>query len=204
MAILESAPIVKRVSRMFSRPRQKGSRDCIFSRILKNSVGVELGVYKGDFSEQLLARQPKKLHLVDPWKFEPDPAYTASWYGGNIGQNQAKMDAIYKSVVDRFRHSIASGTVEVHRSTSAVFCSQFPDSYFDWIYIDGNHQYEFVKQDLDMYLPKVKLHGLVAGDDYGVPGWWRDGVTKAVDEAIASGQFEKILIANNQFLLRKI
>jgi hypothetical protein len=67
-----------------------------------------------------------------------------------------------------------------------------------------NHQYEFVRLDFEMYLLKVKRHGLVAGDDYGSPGWWQDGVTKVVDEAIASGRFEKVLIENHQFLLKKL
>jgi hypothetical protein len=54
-----------------------------------------------------------------------------------------------------------------------------------------------------MFLPKLKPHGLVAGDDYGTPGWWQDGVTKAVDEVVASGQLEKLIIENHQFLLGK-
>jgi predicted O-methyltransferase YrrM len=107
-------------------------------------------------------------------------------------------------VVRRFGSAIKSETVEVHRGSSAECGSQFADNYFDWIYIDGNHRYEFVKHDLEMYSPKVKQHGLIAGDDYGTPGWWQDGVTKAVDEAVASGRFEKLLIQNHQFLLRKI
>jgi hypothetical protein len=204
MAILESALTARRVSRVFSRLRHSSSRDCVLRRIPKNSVCAELGVYQGNFSEQILARAPKKLHLIDPWKFEPDPAYIASWYGGSVGESQARMDAIYESVVNRFRSATRSGIMEVHRKTSTGCCAQFPDNYFDWIYIDGNHCYEFVKLDLEMYLPKVKPHGLVAGDDYGSPGWWQDGVTKAVDEVIASGRFEKLLIENNQFLLRKI
>jgi len=161
-------------------------------------------VYKGDFSALILERAPKKLHLVDPWTFEVDPAYAGSWYGGTLGKNQARMDTIYKSVVSRFRSEIRSGVVEVHRDTSVKACSQFPNDYFDWIYIDGNHLYEFVKSDLEMFLPKVKVHGLVAGDDYGSPGWWQDGVTKAVDEAVASRRFEELLIENHQFLLRKL
>ncbi len=204
MSMLTSASIVRSVARVFSRQRDKNIRACILSQIPKDSVCGEIGVYKGDFSELILEREPKKLHLIDPWKFEVDPAYAGSWYGGALGKNQARMDTVYKSVLSRFRATIRSGVVKVHRNTSAESCSQFPQNYFDWIYIDGNHQYEFVKLDLEMFLPKVKMHGLVAGDDYGSPGWWQDGVTKAVDEAVASGRFEKLLIENHQFLLRKL
>lgn len=204
MALLESPSIVRRVSRVVFGPGNKGSRDFILRRTPKDSVCAELGVYKGDFSEQILARHPKKLHLIDPWKFEPDPTYDESWYGGSVGESQTRMDDIYRSVVSRFRCGVESGRVEVHRDSSAASCSHFPNNYFDWIYIDGNHRYEFVKLDLDMYLPKVKCQGLIAGDDYGIPGWWEDGVTKAVDELVASGRVEKILIENHQFLLKKM
>jgi hypothetical protein len=184
---------------------EKDYRDCILSRVPRNSVCAELGVYSGDFSQLILKTvRPKKLHLVDPWKFELDPAYAGSWYGGPTGQSQSNMDAIYESVTRRFRSAVESGAVELHRYTSAECCSRFPDNYFDWIYVDGNHQYQFVKQDLEMYLPKIKPRGLVAGDDYGNPGWWQDGVTKAVDEALGGNRFEKLLTENHQFLLRKI
>lgn len=203
MIAAKPASIVERLTGVFSRLRGKDSRDCILSRIPEGGICAELGVYKGDFSAKILARRPRKLHLIDPWKFEPDPEYKSSWYGGSVGESQARMDAVYESVVARFRSEISTAKLEVHRSNSASCSSQFPDNYFDWIYIDGNHQYEFVKQDLETYFPKVKLHGLIAGDDYATIGWWQDGVTRAVDEAIASGRFEKILIENHQFLLRK-
>jgi methyltransferase family protein len=204
ISMLMSAPIIRNVARMFSRQRDRDIRACILSQIPSNAVCAEIGVYKGDFSELILEHAPKKLHLVDPWMFEVDLAYAGSWYGGTLGKSQAKMNTIYKSVISRFRFEIRSEVVEVHRNTSAKACSQFPDNYFDWIYVDGNHLYEFVKLDLEMFLPKVKVRGLVAGDDYGSPGWWQDGVTKAVDEAVASGRFDKLLIENHQFLLRKL
>lgn len=201
---LTSASIVRNVARVFCRARDRDLRDCVLQHIPPGSVCAEIGVYKGDFSELILQRAPKKLHLLDPWKFETDPTYACSWYGGSTGKSQARMDAIYKSVVCRFLPSISSGVVEVHRETSVECCARFPTEYFDWIYIDGNHRYEFVTLDLETFLPKVKRGGLVAGDDYGTPGWWQDGVTKAVDEAIASGRFETVLIEHHQFLLRKL
>jgi Methyltransferase domain len=204
MSMPTSGTIVRNATRVFSRHRDRACRVCILSQIREHSVCAEIGVHRGDFSELILESEPKKLHLIDPWRFEPGPTYASSFYGGPIGKNQSRMDTIYEGVIGRFRAAIRSGIVEVHRNTSAECCSQFPDNYFDWIYIDGNHRYEFVKLDLEMYLPKVKLHGLLAGDDYGSPGWWQDGVTKAVDEVIASGRVDKLLTENHQFLLRKL
>jgi len=203
MAIMESSLFLGQLARMFSRQHDKLVRASVLAQIPENAICAEIGVYKGHFSDLIWERNPKKLHLIDPWKFELDPSYAASWYGGSLGRSQAYMDAIYRSVVRRFRAAIKSGAIEVHRGSSAKCCAQFSDDYFDWVYIDGNHQYDFVKQDLEMYLPKVKRHGLIAGDDYGTPGWWQDGVTQAVDEAVGSGRVERLHIENHQFLLRK-
>jgi len=78
-------------------------RQCVLDRLPQHSVGAEIGVYKGEFSEMLVGElHPKKLHLIDPWKFEVDPAYERSWYGGTSGQSQISMDDIYQSVVKNF------------------------------------------------------------------------------------------------------
>lgn len=203
MALAERSSAIRRARSIVARLVSKTERDCILDRIPKNAVCAEIGVYKGDFSARILQRHPKKLHLVDPWKFEPGPAYVESWYGGSVGESQARMDAIHQSVVDRFAGQIRSGVVEMHHEDSATAGSTFLDSYFDWIYIDGNHQYEYVMSDLKAYLPKVKASGLIAGDDYGIPGWWQDGVTRAVDELVRSGCVEKLSVKDHQFLLRK-
>jgi len=79
----------------------------------------------------------------------------------------------------------------------------FPDASFDWIYVDGNHLYEYVRADLERYDPKVKPGGLIAGDDYGVRGWWDDGVTRAVDEFVEARGYEVVSLEANQFVLRK-
>ncbi len=76
------------------------------------------------------------------------------------------------------------------RETSEKAAAQFEDDFFDWVYVDGNHLYEFVKRDLEVYLPKVKRGGLVICDDYmeGIGEWWAGGVKRAVDEFVAKGQ----------------
>lgn len=52
------------------------------------------------------------------------------------------------------------------RLTSLQAAALFPDEFFDGVYIDANHKYEHVKQDITLWLPKVRKGGVLAGHDY--------------------------------------
>jgi|GraSoiStandDraft_55_1057291.scaffolds.fasta_scaffold37980_4 hypothetical protein len=173
----------------------------------KNSVCAEIGVYRGDFSAKIVKIvEPRVLHLIDPWKFRTEKTYENAWYGGALGVSQANMDSIFDSVRERFKNQTRSGVISIHRAPSADVCSGFPDDYFDWIYIDGNHMYEFVKKDLESFYPKIKKDGYITGDDYhgdDHEAWWHGDIKKAVDEFVSPGVCEKVLMRNNQFILRK-
>jgi hypothetical protein len=105
-------------------------------------------------------------------------------YGGLGSAGQAIMDKRYEKVMERFDEEIRNGQVRVHRTFSSSIYDDFEDHYFDWLSLDGNHLYEFVKQDLELYYPKVKPGGCIAGDDYGARGWWENGVQRAVEEFV--------------------
>ncbi len=188
---------------MFRKFGKETSRDFLLNIMPKESICAEVGVHLGDFSEKILSIvKPKKLHLIDPWKYEDTTKYQGSWYGGKKGQNQNNMDDRYKKILERFDSKIKSQQVIIHRSESSVL-KEFNDNYFDWVYIDGNHLYEFVKNDLNWSLPKVKTNGYITGDDYSTKGWWDDGITRAVDELVYKGSVKLIEIKNNQFVLKK-
>ena len=55
----------------------------------------------------------------------------------------------------------------------------FPDKFFDFIFIDADHKYQSVKDDILNWLPKLKENGLMGGHDYC--SYWV-GVKEAVDE----------------------
>jgi hypothetical protein len=170
----------------------------------RGGVCAEIGVWKGDFSAQILrVARPSKLHLVDPWAFMTGPEYAEARYGGGAAADQGAMDRLHADVLRRFARPIGQGVVEVHRSTSAEAASRFPDGSLDWVYVDGNHLYEHVREDLAAYDPKVRPGGVIAGDDYGVEGWWENGVTRAVDEFVADRGYEVVSLAAHQFVLRK-
>ena len=170
----------------------------------QQAVGAEIGVWKGDFADRLLrSTMPRELHLIDPWRFESTPEYSQAWYGGSWAKSQADMDRVFGHVAKRFETEICFGIVTVHRQCSTEAHRSFPDEFFDWVYVDGNHLYEYVKQDLENFAPKVKTGGLLCGDDYGLTGWWDNGVQKAVDEFAQNGRFNFLGTRNGQFALRK-
>ena len=180
-----------------------GRRSGLLDLLPKSSVGCEIGVWKGDFSVQILETvEPRELHLVDPWWFADEAGYVQAWYGGALARTQDDMDQIYEGVKRRLRVPIDQGIVVIHRSESATVAITFADDYFDWVYIDGNHVYEYVMADLVGFTPKVKHGGLVTGDDYANRGWWEDGVRRAVDQFVASGAVEAVS-RSDQFILKR-
>jgi predicted O-methyltransferase YrrM len=51
----------------------------------------------------------------------------------------------------------------------------------DFVYIDGNHRYEYAKKDIKLYYPLVKHGGVIGGHDYV---FWKNGVVRAVSEFV--------------------
>ena len=56
---------------------------------------------------------------------------------------------------------------------------KYEDNSIDFVFIDANHDYDYVKKDIEAWFPKVKTGGVIAGHDYHKH--WK-GVVKAVDE----------------------
>jgi hypothetical protein len=179
-----------------------GPRQALLRMMPQGSICAEIGVWEGDFSERILHTvQPQQLHLIDPWRHEGGETYREAWYGGGAG-SQARMDAVYEAVCRRFQRQIGKGRVVVHRQPSDHAASEFPDGHFDWVYVDGNHQYEFARRDLELYAHKIKIGGYLAGDDYAEGGWWQGGVKRAVDELLQGGGCRMVWRRERQFVLQ--
>jgi len=188
--------IIRKVKRL--RDRNCDSRLVLLKMMPKSAVCAEIGVWKGTFSRQIREfTSPKELHLIDPWEFQG--VYPERMYGGKVDKNQADMDQIYQYVKDEFKKYT---NVTIHRGFSDKILHDFEDDYFDWLYIDGNHYYEFVLKDLQMTFLKVKKGGLIARDDYtwgekeGFP------VKRAVQDFVSEKKLENNLdILGSQFII---
>ena len=80
---------------------------------------------------------------------------------------------------------------------------KFPDDYFDWVYIDGNHNDPFVGQDLALARRKVKAGGIISGDDYNWQSAIGAPVRTAVEKLVADiGPAAGLKVIANQYLIR--
>ena len=189
--------ILRKLRRAF-RP-EADPRLSLLAKMPKAAVCAEVGVWKGDFS--LLIQRittPAKLHLIDAWQFQPE--FPDRMYGGSMAKGQMDMDRIYEYVRKRFRKYPG---VILHRGKSEEILREFEDAYFDWVYIDGNHSYDFVRADLQICLAKVRRGGIIAGDDYFWGEADRFPVQRAVQDFIESNNLRGGLeVLDTQFIIK--
>lgn len=141
------------------------NRAQLLDSLPKGATCAEIGVWDGGFSEEILERtQPKKLHLIDPWLFQPE--FNNSAFGRQAHSDT--MDDKYPAVCAKFK---GDKRVTIHRAMSHEALEAFKDAALDWVYIDGNHNYEVVSNDLLLSLVKVRHDGIICGDDFF---WGRD------------------------------
>ena len=189
--------LLKRLLRAL-RPSKPDHRAGLIARLPKGARGVEIGVWKGDFSARLLAlADPAELHLVDPWRFQPQ--YPKRMYGGKSAKAQDEMDAIHESVCARFA---AEARVRVFRGDAAAFFASGVDA-LDWAYIDGDHSEAAVYADLALCFDHVRAGGLVTGDDFlGKDADGRQAVRAAVERFCAERAVQFDLIGD-QFAIAR-
>jgi len=151
--------------------------------------GAEIGVDNGFYSEALCKLNPElKLHCIDPWKVYSKYA-----------------DITDEKVFDkRFEHTKAllkPYNCNIIRKSSTGALKDFVPSSLDFVYIDGNHTYDYVMEDLIGWSKIVKKGGIIAGHDYkgrrkgSTPlGRMELGVGKAVDDFIEKNDIDKLFL----------
>lgn len=165
---------------------------------IPDSVGLEIGVWEGSFSKQLLeAVRPKRLFLVDPWKH--DPRYPDRRYGKAGAE---AMEQRYREVLARFAKV---KSVSVLREESENVWDELPR--LDWAYIDGNHSFEYVLADLKGAHRQLVPGGLIVGDDCHLPPDRRwAGVFEALLAFLRSEEgygYRVEALREKQFVIRK-
>lgn len=177
------------------------ARNSLLEQLPKNSIGAEIGVFKGEFSKDILRIvQPKKLFLVDPWVNRQEVEYDRTWYNKTLDNN---MEDIYQTVRLSFQDEIDNKVVELIRLPSDTALNSLQDESLDWVYIDGDHHYDEVSNDLALAYKKIRKQGFICGDDYVIANWFTDDIVRAVNEFIGSHRIIIHSINGSQFILRK-
>lgn len=178
----------------------RGQRSEYISPFIKEgAVGAEIGVDEGIFSYYvLLPKAPKKLYLIDPWEFGLEP-----WETEPTPERLLEKETKCRNVYECFA---PFENVEILRMKSEDAVDLFEDDTFDYVYIDGEHSYKSVMHELTAYFPKVKIGGLILGDDYG----WT-GVAPAVQDFLKLHEGECLFIGDpcqersvGQYVIRRL
>mgnify|MGYP006279385369 CR=1 FL=1 len=153
--------------------------------VTRPTVGVEVGVWKGATARRILAARPLCTHyMVDPWHAPLPGERYASAPGQMQKRGQDVFDGAYRAVVKIASEHGKRG--QVIRAFSKDAARQFEAHSLDYVFIDAEHTYEGVREDILCWLPKVKKGGWIGGHDYGNHPKF-PGVKKAVDEAFPDG-----------------
>jgi hypothetical protein len=160
-------------------------------------AAVEIGVLDGDFSQQIYSElNPAKLFLIDPFnsggeKYGKELSFVNTAYSSqdNYSRVKKRFETYYGVIIER------------KFSYDAV--KEYENGLFDFIYHDASHLYADTKRDLNDWLPKLALGGLICGHD--LINFDTFGVIKAVDEFCTEHGFEMIIINKNggDYALRK-
>ncbi|MFA5314302.1 MAG: class I SAM-dependent methyltransferase [Methanomassiliicoccales archaeon] len=142
-----------------------------------NGNGIEIGVANGKFSKVLLTSNISKFYLLDAWREFPKELYQ-----DKSNCPQVEQDKRYEFVVNEMKSY--GDRVVIIRDDCHNACNVFSDGHFDFIYIDANHDYEYIKRDMHDWYSKLRSGGIFAGHDYmdGIRHTGKYGVKTAVGE----------------------
>lgn len=121
----------------------------------KNTICAEIGVAYGEYSDEILKIvNPKELHMIDLYSW-------GDFWGKDYFKSSGKNH--YEWIKDKYKDD---ERVKIKKGFSFEILEQYPDEYFDYVYVDGGHDYETVKKDIDVLMRKVKDNGIIAFNDY--------------------------------------
>ncbi len=130
----------------------------------EKSIAVEIGSYIGASSLMIARGLPKNSRLVciDTWQ--------------NDAMTEGNWDSfeVFKKNTSKVSHKI-----DPWRMTSVEAGKVFNEE-IDFVFIDGDHSYEGVKQDVEIWFPRLKSGGIIAMHDIE----WAEGVKRVVVEDV--------------------
>ncbi len=123
-----------------------------------DALFVEVGSWTG-YSASLIAQVARAfgghLYCIDHWKGSTD----------TILAQLAKENDVYKIFETNLTKVGLWNYLTPMVMDSKTACNEFKDASIDFLFMDGDHRYQQFKEDLDRWLPKMKVGGIICGHD---------------------------------------
>lgn len=134
---------------------------------------VEIGTQWGWWAVRAATQLPEAtIWCIDPWN---DPPPGRSTKGDDNFREWAKNTQECRDRIFPIRMS--------SKDAAPIFTDPI-----DFLFVDGNHNYGAVVDDLRSWVPKIRSGGLLVGHDWAGPR--REGLRRAVIEVIGESKFQ--------------
>lgn len=135
---------------------KNSTRDMLpkFFKEMGYTVGAEIGVYKAEY-HQKFCKEGIKMFGIDPYH-----SYNGA---GRASKDQSRQEFLWKHA-NRVVKPYKDCTLIRKASMDAL--GGFKDRSLDFVYIDGDHSFRHVANDIQEWAWKVRKGGVVAGHDY--------------------------------------
>ncbi len=191
--------------------KQKGHGDFLLDEVRKEKpkIFLEIGVFHGVTARnicELLYRTHKNdfkyigLDLFvenDENKNEVIPNNTFNnplkkiYFKYIKKQNPYSLEAV-RDLLKKFEKN-----VHLIQGNSNKVLNKMDMSKIDYVFLDGGHEYNTVKNDLDKCIEVIKKGGTVLCDDYNLGS--APGVKEAIDEFVSKNQLNVDILCENRF-----
>jgi predicted O-methyltransferase YrrM len=158
---------------------------------------LEIGTFYGanllSVAKTYGLHKDSKLYCIDPWEdYDEYPEY----------KNQ--QTSIYNLFINNVENSGEKDKIVIKIGYSNIEIPKFDNAFFDIIYIDGNHEPDYVMEDAVLSFRKLKKNGIMIFDDYG---WGGPDLTQRGIDGFLSGYHKRIQFLGekeNQVFIKKL
>jgi len=145
-------------------------------------TGVEMGVCRARNAVNILNQMPEaNMYFIDCWDAvgSRTKEIQKKWYASSMEKLNAYGDR-----------------VKVIRKWSMDAAKDFKDESLDFVYIDGDHRFDAVIQDIITWSKKVRIGGIVSGHDYYKSQ--KEGVVLAVNSYVTAHNIKNLFLTNHR------
>jgi hypothetical protein len=185
----------------------------IFQPLAKDARDVEVGVYKGAYSEEIIRYKPTSMHLIDTYQAPSLDDLLPSDYEAENPEKVLKKafenyypGGIEKAIPEAFAQARSSlgncPIVKFIKKTSAQAVNDFGEGDIDYLHLDANNRYDFVLANLRRWQSKLFSNGLIVVNNcYVSPIGEQQFVSalEAVSRFIKSSDWCPLAISNRWF-----